>query len=496
MENTFFCDLGKAAFGTLDLCLDTGSSTEIEAVIGECCKNGCIDRSPGGWRFAHVQKIALSPGINHCRFPLPKRPPCRNGALTSPLDEEIAPFRYVEINGNCRVISVKRNEIFPESFNDDDAIFVSSDEKLNQVWEFCKYSIKATAAFGLFVDGDRERQPYEGDDYINQLGWFCCCADGKIPCKTIDYLLKVPTWPTEWQLLMPVIARDYLLYTGDCDSIARWLPILKERLLDQWVGDDALLYTDSRNPRDIVDWPDVERDGYEFGSTNLVPNCYRYGALLAMAELTDDRSYRQKAELLRQAIRKKMLVNGRFVDSPESNHTAIHSRMFPLFFGVGTPEECSGIAQCGMACSVYGAQFLLDSMFNAGMEYEALKLITSEGERSWLNMIKQGSTISMEAWSNETKPNQDWNHAWGAAPANLIPRCIAGIRPLEPGFRKFAVTPHPAGLKQFFMQIPIAGNRKIKVEYLAGNLQITVPENSYAVVKEQQLPPGFHQVQL
>jgi hypothetical protein len=45
----------------------------------------------------------------------------------------------------------------------------------------------------------------------------------------------------------------------------------------------------------------------------------------------------------------------------------------------------------------------------------------------------------MEAWDDSFKPNQDWNHPWGAAPGNIIVRHLAGIRPLEPGFKKFSV---------------------------------------------------------
>ena len=495
MGNTFFYDFGKAAFATLDMVLETDSPTVIEAAVGECCKNGKIDRDPGGWRFVNIQQIPLEKGTVCCRFPLPKRPPWRKGGLTSPLaEDEIAPFRYVEVSGKCRVKSLQRNEIFPAEFHDEDAVFHSSNEKLDRVWEFCKYSIKATAAFGLFVDGERERQPYEGDAFINQLGWFCCCADGKIPRETIDYLLHTPTWPTEWQLLMPVIARDYLLYTGDHESIARWLPVLQDRLLDKWVGSDKLLYTDSRNPKDIIDWPANERDNYEFGATNLVPNCYRVGALQAMAELTGNNSFTEKAQALRLAIREKMLVNGTFVDSPGSNHSALHSKIFPLYFGIGTPQECAGIVKSGMACSVYGAQFLLEAMFRNGMEKAAMELLTSDKERSWLNMIDQGSTITMEAWSNDDKPNQDWNHAWGAAPCNLIPRCAAGIMPLAPGMSRFSVTPHPADIKEFFIRMPIAGNRFIQMEYSSGNAQITIPENSSAICGGKELFPGVHTV--
>ena len=39
------------------------------------------------------------------------------------------------------------------------------------------------------------------------------------------------------------------------------------------------------------------------------------------------------------------------------------------------------------------------------------------------------------------KPNQDWNHGWGAAPANLLPRYVLGVEPLEPGYAKALVWP-------------------------------------------------------
>ena len=497
MEERFFYDFGKAAFGTLDMVLEAAFPMTVEVLIGECCSGEQVDREPGGSRFINIQQIRLENGTKEYRFPLPKRPPWREGALTSPLaDREIAPFRYVEINGKCKVISVRRNEIFPEEFHDEDSFFESSDEKLNRVWEFCKYSIKATAAFGLFVDGERERQPYEGDAYINQLGWFCCCADKEIPRKTIDYLIKRATWPTEWQLLMPIMAYDYLLYTGDRESVDSWMGVLEERLLDKWVGSDGLLYTDVKNPKDIVDWPIDERDGYVFGKTNLVPNCYRYGALLAMEKLSGSSCYRKKADELRSAIRKSMFKNGVFTDSPETEHSALHSKIFSLFFNVGDAQECSGIADAGMRCSVYGAQFLLDAMFRNKMESEAMKLVCSDGERSWLNMITLGSTISMEAWSNETKPNQDWNHAWGAAPCNIIPRCIAGIRPIEPGFKKFILDPHPVNLAKFTAGFPVPQKRYIDMEYSDGTVNITVPEGTSALYKDKVLDPGTHRIKL
>ena len=51
-------------------------------------------------------------------------------------------------------------------------------------------------------------------------------------------------------------------------------------------------------------------------------------------------------------------------------------------------------------------------------------------------MLDVGSTITMEAWAAKYKPNLDWNHAWAAAPANIVPRYVLGVRPLSPGSQK------------------------------------------------------------
>ena len=107
-----------------------------------------------------------------------------------------------------------------------------------------------------------------------------------------------------------------------------------------------------------------------------------------------------------------------------------------------------------MACSVYGSQFLMDGLYEAGEADYALQLLTSDAERSWYNMIRVGSTISLEAWDDKYKPNQDWNHAWGAAPANIIPRRLMGVVPTEPGFSRIEIRPQPAGLEKASLRIP------------------------------------------
>ncbi len=137
--------------------------------------------------------------------------------------------------------------------------------------------------------------------------------------------------------------------------------------------------------------------------------------------------------------------------------------MMALAFGL-VPEEYKQtvidfIKTRGMACSVYGAQYLLEGLYNAGESDYALSLLTAMHDRSWWNMIMSGSTIAMEAWDIKYKPNTDWNHAWGAAPANIIPRFMWGIAPAEPGYSCATIKPQLSSLKFSTIKVPtIRGN--------------------------------------
>ena len=118
-----------------------------------------------------------------------------------------------------------------------------------------------------------------------------------------------------------------------------------------------------------------------------------------------------------------------------------------------------------MGCSVYGAQYLFEALYRADEADYALALLTGGGDRSWPHMIHDvGTTITLEAWDDKFKPNQDWNHAWGAAPANIIPRLLMGIEPLAPGFARFRVRPRTASLVRAALSLPtIRGQVKLEV---------------------------------
>src|SRR5690606_9193093 len=106
------------------------------------------------------------------------------------------------------------------------------------------------------------------------------------------------------------------------------------------------------------------------------------------------------------------------------------------------------------------------------------------------------STMTTEAWDEYYKPNLTWNHAWGAAPANIIPRRLMGVQPLEPGFKLFSVNPQPNGLENLELEIPtIRGTIACKLisDTNEWSLDLSVPGNTEALV---MLPVDFAAVQV
>ncbi|RYY63414.1 MAG: alpha-L-rhamnosidase, partial [Chitinophagaceae bacterium] len=184
--------------------------------------------------------------------------------------------------------------------------------------------------------------------------------------------------------------------------------------------------------------------------------------------------------------------------SPETNivtdgegitHSSAHANFFALAFGLVPDKNIKPVLDHlhirGMACSVYGSQFLLDGLFAAGDADYAIKLITSNEKRSWSNMLREGATMTMEAWGQEYKPNQDWGHAWGAAPANVIARHIVGIKPLKPAFEEFEIKPQIGKLQDLRYKHPTSrGAITVKIMHDSTMLQLDaeIPKGTKAQI--------------
>lgn len=523
-DDSWFADFGKAAFGKLVLELKPEIKDTLVIHLGEKLSGkNHIDREPGGTIRYHRVVVPVEPGKT--RYIAEIAPDERNtGPAAVHLPDSIGvvtPFRYCEIENLAR----EPDRIFQKAlwhyFDDSSSAFISSDTILNRVWDISKYTIKATSFTGIYIDGDRERIPYEADAYINQLGHYYTDREFSMGRRTNEYFIGHPTWPTEWILQTVLMFYNDFMHTGNIESVAEYYRELQNKTLASLARPDGLISSSRVNDeimaglgfsnvkeriRDIVDWPPAqkdtgwklatpegERDGYDMKEINTVVNAFHYRNLVLMSELAgylgnpvDSAIYASQALKVKKAINAKLFdtARGIYLDGESSDHSSLHANMMALAFDLvpheNLPSVIAFVKSRGMACSVYGAQFLLEGLYRAGESEYALDLLTATHDRSWWNMIRSGSTMTMEAWDMKYKPNSDWNHAWGAAPANIIPGFLWGIRPAFPGYSKAVIRPQLSRLSYSQVSVPtIRGNivAEFRKDKELNLFIITIPAN-------------------
>ncbi len=495
-NGSYFIDFGKDGFSQVLLHLTSNISDSIWIEAAEALESpGNIQRLPGNIRYIkrglYVQKGTHDYKIE---WPADAKRNARNPVLMPAYMREVFPFRYLVISnfsGELNKRSVERKMVF-YPFDNSAASFHSSDSVLNKVWELCKYSIKATSFSGYYVDGDRERLPYEADALINQLSHYSVDAEYSIARRSMDYVIYHPTWPTEWSLQNVLLAWNDYLYTGDDAFLRQYYTELQKKILMPLAGPTGLISTRAKKQeddflesihmvkdfdgkhglKDNVDWPQKgtyignekeyggETDGFVYTDYNSVINAFYYRTLILMNQIAetlgkkeDAAFYLAKSKELYQSYQTMFrdTKTGLIKDGDTTNHSSLHANFFALAFGLIPKENIPGVIKFiktrKMACSVYGSQFLLDALYDAGEEQYALELMTATTQRSWYNMIRVGSTITMEAWDKLYKPNLDWNHAWGSAPANIIVRKLMGVEPTSPGSERIRIKPQLGDLR-------------------------------------------------
>ncbi len=563
----YFIDFGKAAFATVDFTYKAKTPHTITFRIGEELNGKNINRKP--FHKSHIRyqeiKMAVTPSKTKYQLAIKadKRNTLPNKAVPLPQGFPVLmPFRYLEIEGVKAPITANNFEqlAYHTYWDENASSFESADTILNQVWDLCKYTIKATTFNGLYVDGDRERIPYEADAYLNQLSHYTTDREYAMARRTIEYFMEHPTWPTEWQQHVALLFYADYMYTGNTELIEKYYEALKHKTLYELSNEEGLITSEKVTPQfmyklgfkegynkpltDIVDWPSAgwggdpnnkgERDGYVFKPYNTVINAFFYKNMKIMARFAklmgktqEVLDFELRAAKVKKALNENMFdkERGVYIDGIGTEHASLHANMMPLAFGMVPKEHVHTVVEFiksrGMACSVYGSQFLMDALYKAGEADYALELLTSKAERSWYNMIRVGSTMTLEAWDLKYKNNLDWNHAWGAVPANVIPRRLWGIKPKTPGFEIATIKPQMSSLKFSSIEVPtVLGTIKGKYEVKGARLQIyeiEIPANMVAefslhnrngknvihngkkvpsAFKSVRLEPGKHHIQL
>ena len=542
-KDTFFADFGKDAYGKLELTLESDTDGKvIEIAVGQMydVELDRLSRKELGRVVTTVYPLTLKKGRHTYTAEFPEAKFYGTGIVPSPVGE-VRPYRYSEIKGYEKDLSAKdfvQLALFA-AFDDDAATFHCSNEMLNKVWDLCKYTIKMSNAFGYYIDGERERTPYEGDAMISAMNHYCLDTDYTIAKRTIDFLMDTPNWPINGLFLTANLIRDYYLYSGDITPVEEWYKKAKKRcqiffdsglladakkIHEKYSVEEIARYTGLSDflsywMRDIVDWPGHETDGYDFGKcfyqgddlnkppanrtgreigeAHFVGNANQAWSLDAFADIAqalgkkdEEEFFRKRAEEVRKCLRETMFdaATSLYVDTPNSKHTAQHTSVWAVFGGVATDEQIPSLVEHmrkrRMSCSACVSSKLIAALYMAGDEEQPLRLMCdSTSNRSWSNMIRLGATVTMEAWDHYIHQGMDLVHPFASAPAHLIPREMFGIKPLEPTLKRFSLVPRTGFLEEAELTHPtIYGPIKVKVSKKDGKAlrTATVPSGTSA----------------
>jgi len=513
----WFIDFGQDAFGYATVHLNGSySGTNVQARFGEMATGSAVNTAPQSG--STVRYAATTFTLQNGNVIYSVRPPPYSGQTISPSSQfgVVMPFRYFELTnfpGTLTVTDVVQERLL-DQFNTNAASFSSSSAALNQIWTLCRNSMQILTFDGIYVDGDRERTPYEADSYIHQMSSYAVDREFTLPRYSFEYLLTHPTWPTEWKCHMIFIAWADYLQTGNTDLLNKYYTALKPDSFSWAATGNGLMrgfpnYAQTTNS-DIVDWPAADRDGFVISSgsylnwTNSVNNAFYYRCLRTMANIAtvigltnDAATYTASAAQVYNSYNATFWNSSAqdYLDGVGAGHASAHANFFPLDFGLVPAGNQTAVlnflharitANKGMPPSVYGAQYFLEALFQCSDADTALGLMATNGPRGWLNMLTIGSTLTTEAWNFSDKSNMDWNHAWGAAAGNLIQRFVLGLQPLAAGYSQIVIQPQLGKTLSYVQGVvpTIRGPVSIQASNAPGQFQLllNIPGNVTATV--------------
>ncbi|MBS0612402.1 MAG: family 78 glycoside hydrolase catalytic domain [Proteobacteria bacterium] len=204
-----------------------------------------------------------------------------------------------------------------------------------------------------------------------------------------------------------------------------------------WLAVDAVNPGDATTPLDLV-------------STAYWARCARMMADMAAATGRTDDALRHKE--LFAAIR--TAFNAAYVrpDGQIGNGSQT-SLILPIAFGL---LDDAAKAEAGrrlvtdirrrddtLSTGFLGTPHILDALAESGHTELAITLLAQRRFPSWGHMVEKGATTMWERWNSDTADvsMNSFNHYAFGAIVDFMFRRVAGIDPIEPGFRRFRVAP-------------------------------------------------------
>ena len=462
----FICDLGAQDVGYWNFMLNAPRGTIVDIAAAEYRNADGVIQPTGYWYLNSMRYICCE-GFN--RFTSYQR---RSGRyLVVTLRNFSSPVRFRSL----RLVESTYPVVQQCGFR-------CSDPLLDRIYEISARTLKLCME-DTFTDCPLYEQTFwVGDARSEAL--FAMASVGaydlarhclKLVGESEDHLPFIGCQiPSGWQAQIPaqglmwvLAAEDYFRESGDAAFIAELWPRIAEllrRALALRSPKTGLMKTGDWN---FLEWSDTKTEY----PTMLYNSQLLIGALHSAEFLAGELGRDSEQEQLRRhrqevtaavnacwSERHLAYYNALDADDQPVEEFAVHTSILALLFDAMPPGAEAAVkaniltrrhdlCQCG---SPFFTFYLHQALEKLDMPDESYQRIRGD----YLPMLKEDATTVWESFpgavldrmEDNPFPTRSHCHAWSSIPLELFPRLLLGVRPLDVGGKKFAISPYPADL--------------------------------------------------
>ena len=407
-------------------------------------------------------------------------------------------FAWIHVNNFSKPWHIKNIrlvcQVKPVNYN---GSFHTSDSILNRIWYTGAYVVKLNMLqdyFGAILMERSDRHSWTGDAYPAQAAALAAFGNYDVIKKNIAFTADQDNGIAAYSVYWVLSLIDYYNYTGDTVFLKTYAANADKRL------EKAYLQYDTLPNLGFMGWD--ERLGAGFENTQIEEAGHAYKMLcingwkqFAKAMITVNDTGRLAVKYQQFAtIKTKQLLNNRQAIHRYGIHAiaeAINAGL--LNEGDIQPQAKKLFADRlnRLSYSPFNQYFIIQAMAMANQYTTALSAITD----CWGGQIRYGGTSFFEVYrpswneilkNNDAPPNNQCGytslaHPWGAGVTKWLSENILGIKPVEPGFKRFTIIPFAGKLTQVKGAMPTPfGSITAAFDLVSGQCEITIPEGTLA----------------
>lgn len=427
-------------------------------------------------------------------------------------------YMYYIIPKGVKVLSLKYRETgYNAEFT---GKFTCNDEFLNELWKRSARTLYVNMRDNYMDCPDRERAQWIGD-VTNEMGQTFYALNTPAQLLARKALIELVNWQRKtgemwapipscnWGKELPLQTLAALswygvymqaYYSGDFSFFSDIYDGVHKYLHRVWQVDEKGFPVFRIGEWSWGDWGENKDMG-------MLTTCWYYLALKSEQSMANKLGKTEDAAT--DSVMMKQIKDGfdaRYWDgkvfrSPDyKDVTDDRAQAMAVICDLASPDKYTQIAKTLLvqkSASPYMEKYVLEALFKMKKADQAINRMKERYSK--MLSFKQYTTL-FEGW-DYTKRGFGYNHAWSGGALTVMSSKIAGIEPIEPGFKKFSIAPQLGHLRHVSATVPTHyGNIVIDINKSESSLSahVIIPKGTTAIFKfkekEVKLQAGEHNV--